>query len=148
MRRTRSTERGHVGAIAPAQDQEVVLALQVVAKGQTEPAVLVLAAVPYRHKPERLNGDVLVNRVQVGKPEQLQAPVLHQDVHRRVLREGGAETAYTWPSGLSWYLLTYALVSSLFPTPGRASRRPQSSILRASSMAWVAPFCIPFRTWL
>jgi hypothetical protein len=91
VRRTRSTERGHVGAIAPAQDQEVVLALQVVAKGQTEPAVLVLAAVPYRHKPERLNGDVLVNRVQVWKPEQLRAPVRHKDVHRRVLREGGGD---------------------------------------------------------
>jgi hypothetical protein len=53
--------------------------------------VLVLAAVPYRHKPERLNGDVLVNRVQVRKPEQPRAPVRHKDVHRRVLREGGGD---------------------------------------------------------
>jgi hypothetical protein len=91
VRRRRSTERGNNRAIEPTKYQHVRIAFNKVSKGQLRALPLVRVTALYQQKTEQLNGDVLVNRVQVGKPEQLRAPVRHKDVHRRVLREGGGD---------------------------------------------------------
>ena len=73
-------ERCYDQVICPAQQEQVCVAFQVVAKGQFESVVLD----PFEHTVERLNGDGLIRHVQVGKPEQLRAPIFQQNVHRRV----------------------------------------------------------------
>ena len=84
--RTQSAERGNERIIWTAKYQQVPIPFNEVPEGQPRTLSLACVFAPYKHKTERLNGDVLVNHFQVGKPEQLRAPVLQQYVHDRVFR--------------------------------------------------------------
>ena len=62
--RAHRAERGEEGAIGTTQHQQVRIVFDVVPEGQLKPLPPTLQL--YQHKPDRLNGDVLLYRVQVG----------------------------------------------------------------------------------